>query len=116
MRAGRRGRRKNLFWHTIPTSHASVRGGFTCQQGRGPPGARTTRPGCGPRAGRVTDPEGGLVAPLACLVVAFFLLWQATRAGNLRRRSRSAGWHPATSPVEISGSQSCPAAIGAHSR
>ncbi len=47
----------------------------------------------GPTAltGGAFGPEGGLVAPLICLVVAFFLLRRATRAGNLRRGSRSAG-------------------------
>ena len=44
----------------------------------------------GPTAltGGAFGPEGGLVAPLVCLLVAFFLLRRAVRAGNLRRRPR----------------------------
>jgi membrane protease YdiL (CAAX protease family) len=47
----------------------------------------------GPTAltGGTFGPEGGLVAPLVCLVVAVFLLRRAARAGNLRRRPRQVG-------------------------
>lgn len=48
----------------------------------------TTLSGPAALTGGAFGPEGGLVAPLVCLLVAFFLLRRAVRAGNLRRRPR----------------------------
>ena len=46
----------------------------------------TTLHGSAALTGGTFGPEGGLIAPLVCLVVAFFLLRRAARAGSLRRR------------------------------
>lgn len=49
----------------------------------------TTLSGSTALTGGSFGPEGGLVAPLVCLVVAFFMLWRAARSGKIRRRPRA---------------------------